>query len=60
MKTTEFSYDLPEGLVAMEPTESRSDSRLMHLDVGSGQISHLRFSDLPTLLNSSDLARIIR
>ena len=55
MKTTEFSYDLPEGLIAMEPTEFRSDSRLMHLDIGSGQINHLRFNDLTTLLNSSDL-----
>ena len=55
MKTNEFSYDLPEGLIATEPTESRSDSRLLHLDVGSEQINHLVFSDLPTLLNSSDL-----
>ena len=55
MKTNEFSYDLPEGLIATEPTESRSGSRLLHLDVGSEQIDHLVFSDLPTLLNSSDL-----
>ena len=55
MKTNEFSYDLPQGLIATEPTESRSDSRLLHLDVGSEQINHLLFSDLPTLLNASDL-----
>ncbi len=29
MKLTDFNYDLPEELIAQDPLEKRSDSRLM-------------------------------
>ena len=32
MKTSDFYYDLPEELIAQDPLEDRSSSRLMALD----------------------------
>lgn len=54
MKTDLFDYDLPGELIAQEPCEKRDSSRLMVLDRASGSISHLRFSDLPGLLETGD------
>ena len=39
MKTSDFYYDLPEELIAQDPLEDRSSSRLMVLDRESGNIS---------------------
>lgn len=50
-----FDYELPTELIAQEPLENRSASRLMLLDKNSGKISHRTFSDLPDLLNKGDL-----
>ncbi|MDH4018480.1 MAG: tRNA preQ1(34) S-adenosylmethionine ribosyltransferase-isomerase QueA [Xanthomonadales bacterium] len=55
MKRTDFSYELPEELIAQRPLEQRSASRLLCLDRQSGQSSGRRFSDLPGLLNPGDL-----
>ena len=55
MKRTDFSYELPEELIAQRPLEQRSASRLLCLDRQSGQSSDRRFSDLPGLLNPGDL-----
>ena len=32
MKTSDFYYDLPKELIAQDPLEDRSASRLMHLN----------------------------
>ena len=32
MKTSDFYYDLPEELIAQDPLEDRSSSRLMTVD----------------------------
>ena len=55
MKRTDFSYELPEGLIAQRPLEQRSASRLLCLDRQSGQLSDRNFKDLPGLLNPGDL-----
>jgi S-adenosylmethionine:tRNA ribosyltransferase-isomerase len=55
MLRSEFAYDLPEELIARYPCERRSDSRLLHLDGGSGAIVDRRFVDLPGLLRPGDL-----
>ena len=55
MKRTDFSYELPEGLIAQRPLEQRSASRLLCLDRQSGQLSDRNFNDLPGLLNPGDL-----
>ena len=55
MKRCDFAFDLPEGLIAQAPLNKRSDSRLLATDGTTGKISHLTFSDLPTLLSPDDL-----
>jgi S-adenosylmethionine:tRNA ribosyltransferase-isomerase len=55
LKVSDFSFDLPDALIARYPSERRSDSRLLHLDAASGEISHYVFSDLPALINAEDL-----
>ncbi len=55
MKRQDFSFDLPEDLIADQPCARRSDSRLLCLNGASGQIVHKRFIDLPDLLQPGDL-----
>ena len=38
MKTSDFYYDLPQELIAQDPLEDRSASRLMVLDKKTGKI----------------------
>jgi S-adenosylmethionine:tRNA ribosyltransferase-isomerase len=55
MKLSDFSFDLPESLIARYPTESRTASRLMAVDGNSGYISHLQFNDIESLIEPGDL-----
>ena len=55
MKTSDFYYDLPKELIAQHPLSDRSSSRLMTLDGATGDVSHMHFSDLPTLLKKGDV-----
>ena len=50
-----FDYKLPEELIATVPAEPRDHSRLLALDRKSGEMSHLRFFELPSLLRDGDL-----
>jgi S-adenosylmethionine:tRNA ribosyltransferase-isomerase len=52
---SEFDYELPPDLIAQEPLENRSASRLMVVDRASGDIAHSQFAWLPSLLNDGDL-----
>ena len=54
MKTSDFYYNLPEELIAQDPLEDRSSSRLMVLDRESGEISHHIFKDIIEYLNPED------
>ena len=54
MKKTDFSFDLPEELIAQTPTEKRDASRLLCLDKKTGAIEHRHFYDLPDLLREGD------
>lgn len=54
METMLFDYCLPREMIAQEPLENRDDSRLMVIDRLEGVIRHLRFGDLPSLLNPGD------
>lgn len=51
----EFDYDLPPELIAQEPLEHRSASRLMTLDRTTGRIGHRHFGDIVHLLRPGDL-----
>jgi len=50
MLLTNFSYDLPEGLIAQEQAVPRDLARLMLINRSTGQISHHHVYDLPKLL----------
>jgi S-adenosylmethionine:tRNA ribosyltransferase-isomerase len=52
---SDFSYQLPAGLIAQTPLPARASSRLLSLDGMTGQIDDRRFTDLPVLLRSGDL-----
>ena len=54
MKRTDFYYDLPEELIAQTPSRKRDESRLMHLDRETGEVSHHRFYELPDFLREGD------
>ena len=46
MNLHDFSYDLPQELIAQDPLEDRSSSRLMLLDKNTGAIEHKVFKDI--------------
>ena len=54
MKLHDFYYDLPQELIAQDPLEDRTASRLMHMDRKTGQIEHKVFSDVIDYLNEGD------
>lgn len=54
MQLSDFSFDLPDELIARYPLAERSASRLLHLDA-TGQYHDLFFKDLVELLNPGNL-----
>ncbi|MCK5716239.1 MAG: tRNA preQ1(34) S-adenosylmethionine ribosyltransferase-isomerase QueA [Thiomargarita sp.] len=55
MQRTDFSFILPDHLIAQQPSTTRSGSRLLHIGAHKSQFQDMRFIDLPTLLNAGDL-----
>ena len=54
MKTSDFFYDLPEELIAQDPLEDRTASRLLVLNRETGAVKHKIFSDVIDYLNEGD------
>jgi len=54
LKTQDFYYDLPEELIAQDPLEDRSGSRLLLLDKVTGEIRHSIFRQLTQYLKQGD------
>ncbi len=54
MDVKDFYYDLPEELIAQDPLEKRSNSRLMVLDKKSGDVYHRHFYDIKEYLKPGD------
>ena len=54
MDVKDFYYDLPEELIAQDPLEKRSNSRLMVLDKKSGDVTHRHFYDIKDYLMPGD------
>ena len=55
MLRTDFSFELPEQLIARFPQPERSASRLLRLNRHSGELSHHKFSDMLAAVNPGDL-----
>lgn len=51
---SDYYYDLPEELIAQDPLEKRSDSRLMILDKETGETCHKHFYDIKNYLKAGD------
>ena len=55
MKTSDFDFELPPELIAQIPSQERNQSRLLHLDGGSGTLADEQFIRLPSFLKPGDL-----
>ena len=54
MDVKDFDYYLPEELIAQDPLEDRSSSRLMVLDKKTGELQHKIFKDILDYLKPGD------
>ncbi|MBQ9512991.1 MAG: S-adenosylmethionine:tRNA ribosyltransferase-isomerase, partial [Lachnospiraceae bacterium] len=54
MKTSDFYYDLPAELIAQDPLEERTSSRLFVLNRGDGSFTHDSFSNIGNYLEAGD------
>lgn len=55
MRLSDFTYELPEELIARYPLKERSASRLLCLNGNTGEIHHQVFTDIVSLLQPNDL-----
>jgi S-adenosylmethionine:tRNA ribosyltransferase-isomerase len=55
MLRTDFSFELPEQLIARYPQPERSASRLLKLNRNTGELAHHHFTDLLQALEPGDL-----
>jgi S-adenosylmethionine:tRNA ribosyltransferase-isomerase len=55
MRRQDFSYDLPEELIAFQPTAKRSGSRLLYLEGNTGRVQHQQFPQLLNALQAGDV-----
>ncbi len=54
MKTSDFNFELPPELIAQDPLEDRSSSRLLVLDKETGERKHRVFRDILKFLRPGD------
>lgn len=55
MKTSDFYYDLPEGLIAQTPVEPRDSARLLVMNKETGELTHTIFNKIGDFLKEGDL-----
>ncbi len=55
MKTSDYDYELPQELIAQDPLEVRSDSRLMVLSRENGDVELDSFSHIGSYLRPGDV-----
>jgi len=53
-KTSDYYFDLPEELIAQDPLEDRSSSRLLVLNKKTGAVEHKTFTDILSYLKEGD------
>ncbi|MEJ2471006.1 MAG: tRNA preQ1(34) S-adenosylmethionine ribosyltransferase-isomerase QueA [Desulfuromonadales bacterium] len=51
----QFDFELPRALIAQQPLNRRTASRLLHLQRTDQSIAHRQFEELPGLLRHNDL-----
>jgi S-adenosylmethionine:tRNA ribosyltransferase-isomerase len=55
MKLSEFSFDLPDELIAEYPSENRDEARLMVIHRKTGKIEHKLFKDILSYFDEGDV-----
>lgn len=55
MQISDFTYELPERLIAQHPPKIRGTSRLLVLDRNAGRIKHRRYSDFIDYIQPDDV-----
>lgn len=55
MLTSDFTFELPQELIAQEPPTERGDSRMLVLHRSTGKIEHRMVGDIVEYLNPDDL-----
>jgi len=55
MRTDRFQYELPDDLIAQEPTARRDESRLLVVDRSSGALTHSSVNRLGDFLRAGDV-----
>jgi S-adenosylmethionine:tRNA ribosyltransferase-isomerase len=55
MRTSEFDYDLPTDLIAQQPLDDRTASRMMVVNRATGEIRHDQFRNIHYHLRAGDL-----
>jgi S-adenosylmethionine:tRNA ribosyltransferase-isomerase len=55
VRTADFNFDLPPGLIAQHPAPQRDESRLLVLHRANGNIEHRRFRDLAGVFRAGDV-----
>lgn len=55
MRVADFSFELPESLIARYPQTQRSGCRLLSLDGPSGELTHGVFTDILDKIHPGDL-----
>jgi S-adenosylmethionine:tRNA ribosyltransferase-isomerase len=55
LKTSDFDYNLPQGLIAQEPLQERDRSRLLVLKREESSLAHRRFYELSDYLRAGDV-----
>lgn len=54
LKKSDFNFDLPQELIAQDPLEDRSASRLLVLNKETGEVEHHRFQEIINYLRPGD------
>jgi len=55
MKLSQFKFDLPQELIAMEPQEFRDGARMMVIHKDTGKIEHKMFTDIVNYFGEGDV-----
>lgn len=55
MRVSDYTYDLPEELIALHPPKIRGSSRLLVLDSSTGSIEHRSYQDFAEYVNPGDV-----
>src|SRR4051812_20050575 len=55
MKVSDFTYELPEELIAQHPPKQRGTSRLLVLNKQTGAVTHKRYTDFVDYIQPGDV-----